>query len=113
MNESSDIITVEDFKNYLNDLDDDEITIIKAYAEWCEPCKKVAPLVEDIMERMGDNIKLIKVDISKFRKLTKYLKIKAVPTFISFKGTDQMNFMTSGDPEKIKSFFRKVETYNL
>ena len=57
-------------------------------AEWCNPCKKVRPIVED-MKREGFNFQMIDVDYEK--ELVKQFEIKSVPTFILFENSKELN----------------------
>lgn len=57
-------------------------------AEWCNPCKKVRPIVED-MKKEGFNFQMIDVDYEK--ELVKQFEIKSVPTFILFENSKELN----------------------
>ncbi len=69
--ENDDLNSVISSGNYLVDF----------YAEWCGPCKMLAPVLESI----SDKINVVKVDIDKFPKLTENYRIMSVPTLIFFK----------------------------
>ena len=64
-------------------LRDDTIIIVKASANWCGPCKKVAPLVTTLFESMPKNVFMLEVDVDDDVDLVSYFDIKRVPTFIS------------------------------
>jgi len=49
-------------------------------ASWCNPCKKVKPIVEELNSEMKDKIKIIDVD-DNFKKVQEF-EIKSVPTFV-------------------------------
>ena len=57
-------------------------TVFYFTADWCGPCKKVRPVVEDII-REGSYIQIIDVDIEK--ELVQKFEISSVPTFVLFK----------------------------
>ena len=40
-----------------------ELVLVDFYAEWCGPCKIMKPRILDVAERMGDNIKIIQIDV--------------------------------------------------
>lgn len=66
--------------------------IVDFYADWCGPCKRVAPILEELQEEYGDAIQIYKVDTDKARKLAAAFRITSIPSFlfIPAKGEPQM-----------------------
>lgn len=54
-------------------------------ATWCGPCKVMAPVLDELKHKLGDNITIIKVDIDKNPKVSAAYKVLSVPTLILFK----------------------------
>ena len=54
-------------------------------AEWCKPCKTLAPILTQVAREMGDQIKVIKIDIDKNPILVKKLNVRSVPTLAIYK----------------------------
>ena len=98
---------------FLKGLRKGQITIVKAYATWCKPCKDVSPLVDKLLSRMAPNVKIMYVDVDKSEDLTRYLQIKQLPSFLSCVVQDNMDIHVGSDEDNVRSFFRKVEAYNL
>lgn len=59
--------------------------LIDFYADWCAPCKMMAPILEDVKSRLGDGIKILKIDTERNQQLSGSLGIRSIPTLILFK----------------------------
>ncbi|MEA5427584.1 MULTISPECIES: thioredoxin family protein [Arcicella] len=59
--------------------------IIDFSAEWCVPCKKITPILSQLVDELDEEISIIKIDIDKNPALRKKYNITAVPTLIAFK----------------------------
>ena len=66
-----------------------ELVLVDFYAEWCGPCKIMKPRILDVAERMGDNVKVVQIDVDKEKELATRFRISSVPTFIIFKNGKQ------------------------
>ena len=74
-------------------------TLVDFYATWCGPCKMMSPLLEQVASEMGDETKIIKVDIDKNRDAAAQYGIRSVPTLILFK-EGEIVWRQSGLPPK-------------
>ena len=63
----------------------DKPALIDFYAEWCGPCRRQMPIVDNFKSKMGDEVNVIKVDIDQEQELAKRYRIQSVPTIIFFK----------------------------
>ncbi|GAB3265444.1 thioredoxin [Larkinella harenae] len=62
----------------------DTPVLVDFYADWCGPCKVLAPTLKQLAERKGDKLRVIKVDVDKSRWASSTYQIQSVPTMILF-----------------------------
>lgn len=73
----------ENFKKQI--LEADRPVLVDFYAEWCPPCRVLSPILEEIMEKYQDKIKIAKLNIDEGRALALEYNIMSVPTLIIFR----------------------------
>ena len=96
--ENSAAITVDE-SNF-----DDEVTksaqpvLVDFWAEWCGPCKMIAPILDEIAREKAGAVKVAKVNVDNNQSLSARYNIRAIPTLLLFKDgqlRDQIMGMTS------------------
>ena len=60
-------------------------SLIDFYATWCQPCKMMHPVLEQLKEELGDSIRIIKVDVDKYGDTAAQHHIQSVPTLMLFR----------------------------
>ncbi len=79
--------------------------IVDFYADWCGPCRKLSPILEELSKEYNGKIIVYKVDTEKERQLSGELGIQALPTLLFFpmkgKPTATQGYMAKEDLKKI------------
>jgi thioredoxin 1 len=66
-------------------INSDQPVLVDFFAEWCGPCKTMAPVLKNIASELGDKIRIIKVDVDKNPAAAAKYNVRSVPTFLIFK----------------------------
>ncbi len=61
------------------------LVLVDFYAEWCGPCKTLAPILQDVSKTVGTAVRIIKIDVDKNQAIANTLNVRGVPTLILYK----------------------------
>ena len=77
----------------------DQLVLVDFFATWCQPCKMMHPILEQVKEVLGDRIRIIKVDVDKYGVTANQYGIQSVPTLMLFRH-GEVGWRTSGVMQK-------------
>ena len=63
-------------------------TLVDFYADWCAPCKAMNPILKSVKSKMGDQIKILKINIDKNQAVANKFNVRGIPTFILFQSNE-------------------------
>ncbi len=72
---------VETFGSIING---ERPVLVDFFAEWCGPCKMMPPILTQVHEKLGDKVRIIKIDVDKNPQLATELNVSSVPTLAIF-----------------------------
>jgi thioredoxin 1 len=66
-------------------LQSDKPAIIDFWAEWCGPCRQIAPIIKELATEYGDRVKITKMDVDSSPGTPGRYGVRAIPTILAFK----------------------------
>ena len=89
-----------DNSNFQSDvLEAGEPVVVDFWAEWCGPCKMIAPALEEIATEMGGKVKIAKLNIDENPELAAKYGVRSIPTLIMFKGGEVSDMKVGAAPK--------------
>ena len=87
------IMTISDnnetFENEV--LEQTKLVLVDFWAEWCGPCKQIAPTLEELAEKYSENLSICKVDVDANRELALQYNVRSIPSLMIFKNGEMVD----------------------
>lgn len=77
-------VTDESFKSDV--LESDKPVLVDFWADWCGPCKMIAPALEEISDELGEQVTIAKMDIMENTGVPAEMGVQSIPLLLMFKG---------------------------
>lgn len=74
------------FKDIINS---DKPVLIDFYADWCGPCKMFAHTIDNLKQEVGDEVRIIKIDVDKNKAIANQLQVRSIPTVMIYQSGEQ------------------------
>jgi len=100
-------VTDENFESTV--IGSEKVFVLDFFSEWCPPCKMMAPVFDEIADELADSASFGKMDISANSQTPSNRSVLAVPTFVIFKGGEEIKRLTGVTPKaKFKAEIEKA-----
>ncbi|HYN22042.1 MAG TPA: thioredoxin [Thermoanaerobaculia bacterium] len=107
---SDKIVTVTDQNWDQEVLKSDQPVLVDFWAQWCGPCRMVAPVLEQLAGEMEGKVRIAKLDVDSNQATAYQFQVSSIPTFILFKNGEMADRMMGAMP---KSAFENFINRNL
>ena len=88
--------------NFEKEVYDSEIPVlVDFYADWCGPCKAMAPVVEELAEEYAGKVKVGKINVDNAMDIATKYRIMSIPTFMVFKGSEAVAKMIGMQDKRV------------
>ncbi|KAI8035419.1 hypothetical protein M5D96_011762 [Drosophila gunungcola] len=85
----------------------DKLVVIDFYANWCGPCKNIAPKLEELAQQYSDRAVVLKVDVDDNEEISGDYNVTGMPTFVFIKCGEVLELFVGGNPDKLVKSMEK------
>ena len=80
-------------------LDADQPVLVDFWAEWCGPCRMIAPALEELSDELGDRVSIVKLNIDENPDVPVRYGVRGIPTMILFKNGEPAATKIGAEPK--------------
>lgn len=105
------VINIQSEQQFEREINTDVPVLVDFYADWCGPCKRIAPEFSKGAKSLGNKVKFLKVNIDKFNDLFKKYNLRSIPTVIVLSNKIEVNRKIG--PGEISTYLNKLKKAQL
>ncbi|MGC9441614.1 thioredoxin family protein [Streptomyces sp. WG5] len=75
--------------------------LVEFTADWCPPCRQMAPVLSALAEEEGDRLRVVQLDVDRNPETTNAYKVLSMPTFMVFRGGEPVKSMVGARPKRL------------
>ncbi|KZT27660.1 thioredoxin [Neolentinus lepideus HHB14362 ss-1] len=99
------VTVVDSLDKFHEIIKQDKVTVFDFWATWCGPCKVISPIFEKLSEEYG-NLEFYKVDVDEQPDIAQEVGVRAMPTFVAFKGGNKLKDFVGANPPGLAAFVK-------
>ena len=89
-------------------INSDKVTLVDFFADWCGPCRKLSPIIEEIEQELSDKAKFTKINTDENIDLARDYQISGIPTLLVFKNGELVGKQIGAlNKQKLKEFIEQ------
>lgn len=92
-------VTKDTFRSEV--IDSDKLVVVDFWAEWCGPCKKLSPLLDEIAAEIGDDVTIAKINVDEERELGAMFQVMSIPSVLLFKNGEKVDEFIGLQPKPV------------
>jgi thioredoxin 1 len=96
----ADVLDVTDQTFEEEVLKSEKPVVIDFWAEWCAPCRQIAPIIKELAAEHGDQVKIVKMDIDSSPSTPGKYGVRAIPTILAFKDGQVVQQLQGARPKR-------------
>jgi thioredoxin 1 len=82
-------------------LNSDKPVLVDFWAEWCPPCKIIAPVLDEIAIELGEKAKIVKVNVDENPNVARQFNVLGIPTLLLFKDGQAVDSISGAQPKSV------------